>query len=634
MSATIDQERRRRLTDLFSGYRAEWIKEEIFALFTEPSYFPQLTTSHPCFLVGGRGTGKTTALRCLSYQGQSQLKGESARDEVAWSYFGLYHRINTNRVRAFVGPELPETAWTRVFGHYINLEFCELLSTFLAWYASTYPSSPEIGVNGLQRVATSLHLTACTTLDEFRHELSLSKLQFEAGINNVADRSRMPELSLQGAPIDAFLEEIRRLPQFSGKAFFFLIDEYENLVSYQQRVLNTLIKHCGEHYSFKVGIRELGFRERSTLNQMEQLTHPADYKRIDITRELEERFHEFAAQVCARRLTQVPGVSQESADVKMILPELTPEEEARRLGVEDVVSSAVSEFSDDDVREHEVSEWLRGTNALEKYVLMSRAVAERKTLSEKLREILANPVSWNAQYGNYMHAYLFAIRRGKRGIRKYFAGWRVYCLLAGGNIRYLLELVDQAFNMHLGEGYDPLERPVAADIQTKAAQETGQKNLRELEGLSLHGAKLTRLLLGLGRIFQVMAIEPIGHTPEVNQFYLAADVRDEEIRKRVDELLSEGIMHLALVRYRGSKLQQESDTRQFDYTVHPIFSPFFEFSHRKKRKIELDERDVWNLVERPTETIRSIVGRQNRTIDIDLPEQMSLFRDYYGASDK
>ena len=632
MSSKFDQNIERKLTDLFSGYRAEWINEDIFALFTEPSYFPQLTTSHPCFLVGGRGTGKTTALRCLSYQGQCELKGDIACQETSWNYFGMYHRVNTNRVRAFDGPELIESSWIRVFGHYINLEFCEQLISLLCWYTSYFPNAPKIGINALHRVSTTLHLEVPRSLDEFRDVLNLSKLEFEAGINNVADDKRMPKLSLQGAPIDTFVEEIRRLPQFRDRDFFFLIDEYENLNSYQQRVLNTLIKHCGEHYSFKVGVRELGFRERSTLNAMEQLTHPADYKRIDITQELEERFAAFAAEVCARRLTRVLGVAASIPDVKEMLPELTPEEEARRLGIDEVLATVMRELSEGDPQTASVKRWFEETTPLEKLVLLLRASAENKSVSDKVQEVWDNPVRWREQYGNYMHAYLFTIRRGKRGIRKYFAGWRVYCLLAGANIRYLLELVDQAFNLHLAEGFDPLQQSVDPDTQTRAAQKTGQKNLRELEGLSLHGARLTRLLLGLGRIFQVMATDPVGHTPEVNQFFLAADVDDEDLRKQVDELLSEGVMHLALVRYRGSKLQQESDIRQFDYSVHPIFSPFFEFSHRRKRKIELSDLDVWSLVERPTESIRGIVGRQNRTIEDDLPEQMNLFRDYYGKA--
>jgi len=43
------------LNSLFGSYRAEWLREQLFDLFTEPNYFPGLTTNRPCVLVGGRG---------------------------------------------------------------------------------------------------------------------------------------------------------------------------------------------------------------------------------------------------------------------------------------------------------------------------------------------------------------------------------------------------------------------------------------------------------------------------------------------------------------------------------------------------------------------------------------------------
>ena len=633
MSPFTHKDHHKRLAELFSGYRAEWINEEIYNLFTEPSYFPQLVTSHPCFLVGGRGTGKTTVLRCLSYQGQSALKEQPSESVSRWPFYGMYYRINTNRVTAFKGPELSESTWTRVFAHYINLEFCELLANFLHWFECNCSGADILSQEAIGRVATTLNLQEIKNLEELRQEVSLSKLRFEAGINNVADGSEMPLLSMQGAPIDMFVKEIKGLPHFRGKIFFFLIDEYENLDRYQQRVLNTLVKHCGELYSFKVGVRELGLRERSTINPMEQLAHPADYRLIDITVELSERFDEFAAGVCERRLARVLDDSSRSPNIQSMLPELTAEDESRILGVEILARSVVEEINSQPESGKELQEWLDAASPLEVFVLSLRAEAEGRTTFDKLLEVVRNPVKWNEQYGNYMHSCLFAIRKGKRGIRKYFAGWRVYCLLAGSNIRYLLELVDQAFRRHLDDGRDLFEDPVAAENQTRAAQEAGHTNLRELEGLSLSGAKLTRLLLGLGRVFQVMAEDPVGHTPEVNQFHLSTDIMDEELRGKVEDLLREGIMHLALLRYRGSKLQQETDIRQFDYVVHPIFSPFFGFSHRRKRKIEIKDHDIWDLVEKPRQSIRRIVNRQNRILDDELPEQMSLFVDYYGSSD-
>jgi hypothetical protein len=97
----------------------------------------------------------------------------------------------------------------------------------------------------------------------------------------------------------------------------------------------------------------------------------------------------------------------------------------------------------------------------------------------------------------------------------------------------------------------------------------------------------------------------------------------------VEELLTEGVMHLALLRYRGSKLQEDSDIRQWDYAIHPIFAPFFGFSHRRKRKIELSDVDISGIVDSPADTIRTILARQNRTSEDELPEQMQLFAAYY-----
>jgi hypothetical protein len=619
---------RQGLAEVFSGYRAEWLGKEIFELFTEPSYFPQLTTSHPCFLVGGRGTGKTTALRCLSYTGQEALRSGSEVDSALWPYFGMYYRVNTNRVRAFSGSEIAESRWIQLFAHYVNMEFCELVLRFLEWYASRHPDAPTLGTDSVAGIGAALQLDNVETQSQLAHRLKMVRLRFEAAINNIVDAEKLPPLSMQAAPIDEMLKEVKGLPQFADKTFFFLVDEYENLDDQQQRVLNTLIKHCGALYSFKVSVRELGFRERSTLNEREALVHPADFKMINIADELEGRFEEFASRVCGQRLQHVLGTSMDVPDPHELFPELSAEDEAVQLGVNREVTAVLQDLRKGSETSPDLSGWISKLHPLEVYTANCRASAEGLTTMEKLRSAWNNQNKWREQYDNYKHAYLFSIRRGKRGIRKYFAGWRVFCLLAAGNIRYLLELVDQALTNHLDEGGGPSD-PVSPKTQTEAAQAAGRKNLRELEGLSLDGAKLTRLLLGLGRVFQVMAEDPVGHTPEVNQFHLSADIVSVETRDRVTGLVADGIMHLALLRYAGSKLQEQSDIRQSDYALHPIFAPFFGFSHRRKRKVELTDQDICDLVENPSETIRGILHRQNRSVENDLPEQMELFAEFY-----
>ena len=95
------------------------------------------------------------------------------------------------------------------------------------------------------------------------------------------------------------------------------------------------------------------------------------------------------------------------------------------------------------------------------------------------------------------------------------------------------------------------------------------------------------------------------------------------------ELVKHSVMHLALVRYAGSKLLDERDTKAYDFMIHPIFAPFFVFSHRKKRKILLSTANLLSLVDRPREGIETVLKLNRREAEADLPDQLQLFGDFY-----
>src|SRR6267142_4861737 len=90
------------LSEILGSYKAEWIRGgRLYEYFVKPEYFPELITGRPCVLIGGRGTGKTTVLRGLSYEGQYALASRSPATIPSWLFYGLYYRVNTNRVTAF-----------------------------------------------------------------------------------------------------------------------------------------------------------------------------------------------------------------------------------------------------------------------------------------------------------------------------------------------------------------------------------------------------------------------------------------------------------------------------------------------------------------------------------------------------
>lgn len=90
-------------------------------------------------------------------------------------------------------------------------------------------------------------------------------------------------------------------------------------------------------------------------------------------------------------------------------------------------------------------------------------------------------------------------------------------------------------------------------------------------------------------------------------------------------------MHLALVRQTGTKPVDQSETKDFDYMIHPIFSAFFVFSHRRKRKMSLTCQDIEGLIQSHRRTIRDILARHHRPDPDpgDLPQQLTLFEKFY-----
>lgn len=619
------------LSQLFGSYKAEWLKEQLFELFTEPAYFPELTTTRSCILEGGRGTGKTTVLRGLSYKGQFALrKGKPGKIE-DWRWYGLYYRVNTNHVTAFSG-ELTEEEWIPLFAHYMNLLLCDLILEFLEWYELKTGSTVVIDKKNAARLAMALHLEPCTTHHEIRDKLADSRIQFEAYVNNVVDAER-PRLSMQSAPLDQLCKLIQSLEPFAGTQFFILLDEYENLLNYQQQVVNTLIKHASDAYCFKIGVRELGRRCRSTLNENEQLIHPADYARINISEKLQgSTFRNFALNVCQARLARIQLDGQPTViDLEDAFAGLSEEDEAKELGVE--VASKKIKTSLLQSCQAEQRAFVEQRTALELYFLDFWATTKEFTKQMALDEATANPAKWKERFGNYKHALLFTLRRGKRGIRKYYCGWDTFTLMAAGNIRYVLELVDQSLLAQFQQE-GSLKPPISPKIQTVVAQRVGNMNLSELEGLSVDGAQLTKFLLSLGRVFQVMASDAIGHAPEVNQFQVSAG-KDTTSRdsstEPVERILTSAVMHLALLRSLGNKPGDVGDTKDYDYMMHPIYSALFEFSARRKRKMTLSQNEVLGLIRRPKETIREVLRANNRSLETKIPEQLTLFERFYDA---
>jgi hypothetical protein len=611
------------LSALFSDYRSEWSPAVFGDLFIAPPYFRKLEIPSPCFLIGGRGTGKTTALRSLRFDATAaRLSSDSIPDDTL-PYFGIYIRINKNRVRAFRGSELALDAWDKAFAHYFNLLCLGELCRLTAWLQER---DPHLQVD-LSAPAAALGLAA-TRHDDLLRAVNSSLIALEVFVNNPLKAER-PLLSPAEAPLRYFVDALRAAPSVGQRLILCCIDEYENLLDNQQAVLNTYIKHAEPPLSYKIGVRRGGLRCRATIDSQDVLSTPDDYSEIDIG---QEGFDVFARQVVEHRLqrAQERGIAV-AETVEDFLPELALSSEAELLGcariAEEVLDAVVA------TKDAALIKWAKRVPANELYFVKYWAEADKGNIADLARDWKNDSDTWTTRLGNYGYASLFWLSKGRKGarIRKHYSGFRTFLGLASGNIRYFIELIDESLNQLPADAQAVAkwQGSIGQEFQTLAARTVGKRRLDQLEGLSEHGSDIKRLVLTLGKVFFEFARDPVGKTPERNSFIVTGSAG---ARDRLLSLLYEGVSTLAFEATPRTKATTQSEARDDEFRLHPIFSPFFEYSHRRKRRCSFSADVLLDAIANPGRAIAAIIGRAP-TGATELPNQLAIFSGFYDAGE-
>jgi hypothetical protein len=609
------------LRQLFGESRAEFPASGFGNLFVQPAYLSKLESARPCFLVGGRGTGKTTSLQALHYKSaQTVDSGSDDRD-----YFGVLVRMNKNRVRAFEGSGATDLQWRKLFAHYFNLLVCLELTLLTKWLEDR--SGVSLSESSIELICQDLGLRSTDTVTsleaEIRHGISALQLL----VNN----PRKPQeiaLSIAESPLKTFVQQLHSANLLGRPMVFCCIDEFENLLDYQQSVLNTYIKHAEPPLSYKVGVRKNGVRNRHTLDGDDLLRAPDDFAEIEIA---EEGFELFAIAVAELRLKSARQAGLEVPQkLGEFLEELTLEKEAELLGATRVAANVMTHLSS---APSDVRQFFQAKSAIEVAFLQYWHDTDRKDILELARDWYENEKSWQTRFGNYAYASLFSLSRGNKGarIRKYYCGERVLLSLAAGNIRYFLELIENAIAYQISiQAEWKGQLSISPQNQTLAARDVGERRLQQLEGLADRGVQLKRLVLAIGKVFFELARAPSGKAPEVTSFVLNGGASD---RKEVTELLSEGVGHLAFEVDPRTKATTHSEIRDEEFRLHRIFCAFFEISHRKKRRMTFDAKDLLGVLQdNPSRAISALLGNSHQTAEDQLPEQLAFFSAFYEDS--
>lgn len=610
------------ITRAMGQVRAEYENDDdLYRRFSAPLYFHKLLGLTPAFLIGGRGTGKTTTLRSMSYRGQAQVSG--SQDPGAWPVIGAYWKVEPSVVTAFKGRGVLEDDWIRVFSHYLNLRLSALVLDFARW-ADAHHAPVTLDHHRAALFTRSLHLGAAENLEGLANEIDLALVDIESKLNGSISALSTSDLSLLGRPLEHLFEALGSMSVTRDHPFMFCLDEFENLVPYQKRIMNTLIKQVGSGpFTFKIGVRNTIAIDPSTLVDGQPIQDPADFTKIDIVADLkDESFEQFAATVVTQRLNLVPGTALAPNE---LLPAISADDEAVLLGALELKKQLRSHTLSSVAHSTQEIEFIDSATPLEAALLVRWAESHGESTTETVRWALENPGKWRTRVVNYGYASLFTIKKNRVGPRKFYAGWKTYCQIADGNIRYMIRLVHEALRLHVLSD-NLLDKTVSIEDQTVAATRVGETTVRDLQGWSRQGADLTRLTLGLGSIFGSLAREAALSTPEVNQFrvgYSGSMASSAEVERLLGEAVGQGV----LIGFEGDKNARLSGaTPEMDYQLHPVLSPFFVYSPRSKRRMTLQADQVVALTKRETAstTVRKVLATRGASAK-KLPDEITLF---------
>jgi hypothetical protein len=327
----------------FSLARFEYEHEHLY--FLQRKIFARLENPKPVYLVGSRGTGKTTLLKALSWHERlsnaslnRQLRGRPFQAR----HIGIYLKlpeIQLALISKWVDA-LSDEARAVVFSHYLDLvwleELLNALSDLIVAKQLDVDADRERGC--VQRICEQFAVASSTgrspfTLRELSRALHLRREDLEllaATDGSPKDAIRQLRIAHQvgglGRDIAGRLGELcnSSLRQERGKnAWHFKVcmDEGECLDDFQQRVLNTMLRLSVAPLFFIVSF--VRHPTDSTSTFIPNLTlQQADRELIPLDEISEQEFRELVEGVSTVRVCHALGDVEAIFDVYKTLGEL------------------------------------------------------------------------------------------------------------------------------------------------------------------------------------------------------------------------------------------------------------------------------------------------------------------------
>lgn len=642
---------------LLASNRTEEIGYDVWQEYVLPPFFDSLTlgdTKKPRVIIGGRGCGKTMLLRYLSHESTFSRSRQSISSD-SLAHVGLYWRSDTQFASLMQHRGIPDDIWDNAFRHLaavvLGIELLRSLESIAASSCEALTSNDisELDFSRLGNYRSGIP----ASVDRLRIFLEDCLAEFESWANNV--RAVSPPVFLPG---DKFLKALvshlrQQLPQMHAAVFFVYIDEFENLAEYQQRIINTWLKHSEPPLVFNLATKRNGFKTYST-DGSESLSAIHDYRTLDLEDfDLEREFPVFAGEILLLRLSlggvKVPvinpdhlrdfnqlGKRKEVAYVREIqealrgiFPSLTQREMASQVFNEatltrrliDKIEKALGKQRSRSSNYQQLVSETHPEASILLPALLSRDSQSPDSIADEFVKLsqgkdnkFTGATNWI--HNNFVGCYL-QLFDGLGRPCPFYSGFETYCFMARGNLRHFLELCHKA----LSRAEQPnlsASSVVAVDKQAEAARQVAADLLPEVRSFGPQGNNLHTLVLRLGSLFSLSQQSPSQSEPERTHFSISggiAELSDSAVRQ-----LSEAVKWSVLFEEKGTKKKDVAEAEGIEYVLNPIYAPYFHISYRKRRKLDLSPTEAQTILTGEYSAVNKLLRDFQRRWSVDLAD--------------
>ncbi len=603
--------------------RAEEHDADVWGEFFIPPYFERLalkTATKSNYIIGKRGCGKTMLLKYFDYHTAFSTRRPSIPSEEI-SHIGVYWRVDTQFCSSLQHRGITEDQWQTVFESYFSLYIgIEIIRSLKMIANSAYPNFNMKDFEQLKFASASdFHESFPSSATDLETHLVKARRSFSTWVSNVS-AIQQPLLPPGRLFLESLIEDVREVPALSEASYYIYVDEIENLVPYQRRVLNSLLKH-----SQKPLIVNFTSKERSQDNQTtgpEWVNGTHDYRLLDLDQLLNESERPlFFSEVFLANLDLASGL-RESELIKRLQSLDAMDERRTPQYRESILSDMRARFPSKSYKafaaealqvdaikrklEERISKALkyRGSKvSLDDFMsfvnipdalITVPALLNRQALTPNgvLKALGEYAETGGGQFDtswiqNNLVGALLEIYRPYGRECPLYSGFDTLCTMSNNNLRHFLILCYKA--LEIADLKEENVLTITIETQSRAAYEAADQLIKEIKTFGQYGEQLRIFVLRLGSIFRALQATPTMSEPEQNQFTVNSGGRalnPEELH-----FLSEAMKYAILVEKLETKTKGSVGSDIIDYQLNPIYSPYFQISYRRKRKLEISTEE-------------------------------------------